>query len=227
MKKYSALLRMTSNAKKRILRHRIDVTFILRIRTFNTNDYLFKNFWIILTVATICLTGYSYWKLRNFKRKKRPWMPIHFLYVTQKCGIIKHKQSKLKRTFKTASFGKLQSSLRRSIVSQKMSLTYKCVVVISNFLNCKTESEKAVSKHVHMNLMINGFLIVSRTFAGHTDGASCIDISPDGTKLWTGGLDSTVRLWDIGAGKQLNQYDFSTQIFSLGYCPTGEWFTVG
>ena len=25
-----------------------------------------------------------------------------------------------------------------------------------------------------------------RQFQGHTDGASCIDISPDGTKLWTG-----------------------------------------
>ena len=23
-------------------------------------------------------------------------------------------------------------------------------------------------------------------FQGHTDGASCIDISPDGTRLWTG-----------------------------------------
>ncbi|CAB1324371.1 unnamed protein product [Coregonus sp. 'balchen'] len=46
-----------------------------------------------------------------------------------------------------------------------------------------------------------------RQFQGHTDGASCIDISNDGTKLWTGGLDNT--------------------IFSLGYCPTGEWLAVG
>jgi WD40 repeat protein len=36
-----------------------------------------------------------------------------------------------------------------------------------------------------------------RQFQGHTDGASCIDISPDGTKLWTGGLDNTVRSWDL------------------------------
>jgi len=66
-----------------------------------------------------------------------------------------------------------------------------------------------------------------RQFQGHTDGASCIDISPDGTKLWTGGLDNTVRLWDLREGRQLQQHDFTSQIFSLGYCPTGEWLAVG
>jgi WD40 repeat protein len=66
-----------------------------------------------------------------------------------------------------------------------------------------------------------------RQFQGHTDGASCIDIAPDGTKLWTGGLDNTVRLWDLREGRQLQQHDFTSQIFSLGYCPTGEWLAVG
>lgn len=59
-------------------------------------------------------------------------------------------------------------------------------------------------------------------FLGHTDGASCIDISADGTKLWTGGLDNTVRSWDLREGRQLQQHDFGSQIFSLGYCPTGK-----
>ncbi|KAL9697414.1 hypothetical protein quinque_000855 [Culex quinquefasciatus] len=66
-----------------------------------------------------------------------------------------------------------------------------------------------------------------RQFQGHTDGASCIDISPDGVRLWTGGLDNTVRSWDLREGRQLQQHDFSSQIFSLGYCPTGEWLAVG
>ncbi|XP_046598850.1 protein groucho isoform X1 [Neodiprion lecontei] len=66
-----------------------------------------------------------------------------------------------------------------------------------------------------------------RQFQGHTDGASCIDISTDGTKLWTGGLDNTVRSWDLREGRQLQQHDFTSQIFSLGYCPTGEWLAVG
>uniref|UniRef100_A0A8C1B728 TLE family member 3, transcriptional corepressor b n=2 Tax=Cyprinus carpio TaxID=7962 RepID=A0A8C1B728_CYPCA len=66
-----------------------------------------------------------------------------------------------------------------------------------------------------------------RQFQGHTDGASCIDISHDGTKLWTGGLDNTVRSWDLREGRQLQQHDFTSQIFSLGYCPMGEWLAVG
>uniref|UniRef100_A0A8C8B4T4 TLE family member 2, transcriptional corepressor n=1 Tax=Otus sunia TaxID=257818 RepID=A0A8C8B4T4_9STRI len=45
--------------------------------------------------------------------------------------------------------------------------------------------------------------------------------------LWTGGLDNTVRCWDLREGRQLQQHDFSSQIFSLGYCPTGEWLAVG
>ncbi|XP_043909690.1 transducin-like enhancer protein 4 isoform X2 [Protopterus annectens] len=66
-----------------------------------------------------------------------------------------------------------------------------------------------------------------RQFQGHTDGASCIDISSDGTRLWTGGLDNTVRCWDLREGRQLQQHDFDSQIFSLGYCPSGEWLAVG
>ncbi|XP_074600286.1 transducin-like enhancer protein 3-B [Brevipalpus obovatus] len=66
-----------------------------------------------------------------------------------------------------------------------------------------------------------------RQFQGHTDGASCIDISNDGTKLWTGGLDNTVRSWDLREGRQLYHHNFSSQIFSLGYCPTGDWLAVG
>lgn len=66
-----------------------------------------------------------------------------------------------------------------------------------------------------------------RQFQGHTDGSSCIDISPDGSKIWTGSLDNTVRCWDLREGRQVQQHDFNSQIFSLGYCPSGEWLAVG
>jgi WD40 repeat protein len=59
---------------------------------------------------------------------------------------------------------------------------------------------------------------LSRQFQGHTDGASCIDISDYGTRLWTGGLDNTVRCWDLREGRQLQQHDFSSQVL-----PAGVW----
>ncbi|CAM4746089.1 unnamed protein product [Rotaria magnacalcarata] len=69
---------------------------------------------------------------------------------------------------------------------------------------------------------------VVRQFQGHTDGASCIDLTPDGSRVWTGGLDNTVRCWDVREGRQLQQYEFDSQIFSLGYCPAGgDWLAVG
>ncbi|XP_014675271.1 PREDICTED: transducin-like enhancer protein 4 [Priapulus caudatus] len=81
--------------------------------------------------------------------------------------------------------------------------------------------------HTRAPLPLGGISGGKPQFQGHTDGASCIDISPDGTKLWTGGLDNTVRSWDLREGRQLQQHDFTSQIFSLGYCPTGEWLAVG
>ena len=68
---------------------------------------------------------------------------------------------------------------------------------------------------------------LARQFQGHTDGASCVDITLDGSKLWTGGLDGTVRSWDLREGRQLYQQDFDAQVFCLNYCPVGEWLAIG
>lgn len=54
-----------------------------------------------------------------------------------------------------------------------------------------------------------------------------IDISPDGRYIWTGGLDCTVREWDIRETRQLVSHTFPSQIFSLGCCPNDDWIAVG
>ena len=67
-----------------------------------------------------------------------------------------------------------------------------------------------------------------KSFVGHTDGTSCIDIAPDGRTMWTGGLDNTVRCWDLRNDyAPLQTYEFDSQIFTLGYCPSGDWLAVG
>ena len=66
-----------------------------------------------------------------------------------------------------------------------------------------------------------------RQFQGHDAGASCIDISDDGNKIWTGGLDAKAKCWDPREGKQLSQFEFGSHIFCLGYCPSGDWLAVG
>jgi WD40 repeat protein len=49
------------------------------------------------------------------------------------------------------------------------------------------------------------------TLNGHAEGASCVDLSPDQNKLWTGGLDNTVRSWDIRENTELNKYQLDSQ----------------
>ncbi|PRP82590.1 protein groucho-like [Planoprotostelium fungivorum] len=66
-----------------------------------------------------------------------------------------------------------------------------------------------------------------RIFKGHTDGVSCAEVSPDGSKLLTGSLDGTLRIWDIGTGKELGSYNSASQIFALGICPGESWIAVG
>jgi len=66
-----------------------------------------------------------------------------------------------------------------------------------------------------------------KSLSGHTAAASCIEVSPDGSKLITGSLDSTMRIWDIGSAKELGIYNFPSQIFSLSVCPGDSWVAVG
>jgi WD40 repeat protein len=67
-----------------------------------------------------------------------------------------------------------------------------------------------------------------REFRGHSDSVSCVDVTADGTKLISGSLDKTMRIWDASDARQLDMYKMSSQIFTLGVCPTSPtWVAVG
>lgn len=58
-----------------------------------------------------------------------------------------------------------------------------------------------------------------KTFKGHQDSVSCIDMASNGTTLMTGGLDKTLRVWDWTTDTLLHTTEFPCQIFTLGALP--------
>jgi WD40 repeat protein len=76
-------------------------------------------------------------------------------------------------------------------------------------------------------LFTQAFPCPQRLFTGHTDGVSSLEITPDGKKLVSGGLDSSLRVWDLNTAQELASYQFSTQIYCLSICPGESWLAVG
>jgi WD40 repeat protein len=62
-----------------------------------------------------------------------------------------------------------------------------------------------------------------RAFEGHKEGrVGALAISSDGKFLATGGLDNTVRVWDVRSGKELHKLEFSTPgTRAVSFAPDG------
>ena len=57
---------------------------------------------------------------------------------------------------------------------------------------------------------------------GHTDGVTSLALSPDGSKLISGGLDKRFIIWDVNTGRELaNQGGHQAGITSVAYNPSG------
>jgi len=63
-----------------------------------------------------------------------------------------------------------------------------------------------------------------RVFEGHTDSIMVIAVSPDGHKALTGGgLDGTIKLWDLNTGELIRSIDaHPTGVFALAFSPDGQ-----
>ncbi|RUP19394.1 hypothetical protein BC936DRAFT_139318 [Jimgerdemannia flammicorona] len=63
----------------------------------------------------------------------------------------------------------------------------------------------------------NGEVVDSpRTFQGHTEGISCIDIPRDGTgRIVTGSLDRRVIVWDLATSARLQELDTNRQVIGV------------
>nr|XP_060482514.1 transducin-like enhancer protein 6 [Panthera onca] len=66
---------------------------------------------------------------------------------------------------------------------------------------------------------------VIRDLPGHPNGAKSIAVKDQ--NVWTGGLDTCLRCWDLRAAREPQEYQFESQIMSLSPSPQEDWVLVG
>jgi WD40 repeat protein len=64
---------------------------------------------------------------------------------------------------------------------------------------------------------------------GHEEAIKSVVFSPDGKRLASGSLDSTVRVWDVETGKQLGLplQGHTGGVCSVAFSPDGKWIVSG
>lgn len=67
-----------------------------------------------------------------------------------------------------------------------------------------------------------------REYVGHTDAVRSVDISRDGKLMVTGGVDRTVRIWEVSSGKLLRTYQgHQSEVVAVAISPDGRSVASG
>ena len=67
---------------------------------------------------------------------------------------------------------------------------------------------------------------LSRRFSGHSREISDMSFAPDGRRLLTASLDSTVRVWDMPTGRCLSWLSFEAPVLSMTMSHSGEFLCL-
>src|SRR5262245_39466800 len=86
----------------------------------------------------------------------------------------------------------------------------------------KTLASAGADEVIRLREAATGKLV--RTFVGHQGVVSCLAFAPDGKTLASGsgvisGGDATMRLWEVGSGKELFQGRHKGQVRSVAFTP--------
>src|ERR1700757_1744323 len=62
---------------------------------------------------------------------------------------------------------------------------------------------------------------------GHSQVVYAVAFSPDGKRLVTGGFDSTIKFWDVGAGEEIRTLNGPGPVDSIAFSPDGKFLVSG
>jgi WD40 repeat protein len=66
-----------------------------------------------------------------------------------------------------------------------------------------------------------------RPFGGHNVGISALAFAPDGTKLISGSVDQTSRVWETATGKELAQHEHKAGVTAVAFSSDGKTVASG
>ncbi|HTV30604.1 MAG TPA: AAA family ATPase [Xanthobacteraceae bacterium] len=61
-----------------------------------------------------------------------------------------------------------------------------------------------------------------RRFEGHTHGVTCVAFSPDGRHIVSGSADKTLRLWEVGTGREIARFEHGQASYSWDHIRSNE-----
>lgn len=85
-------------------------------------------------------------------------------------------------------------------------------------------------------LLIITIITISKTYCqktitinvGHSNGAKCLEFTPDGKFLASGSYDETIKLWDVQTGKEIRTFlGHKKNVMGIAISPDGKYIVSG